>query len=75
MAEESDEIFSNFDPMLAFGLEMSEGKNQKESKSKPTIESNSVKEDGSSKKRRFTVRSKAKILMPVALRRNSEHWR
>ena len=55
MAEEGDEIFSNFHPMWAFGLEMSEGENQKESKSKPTNESNSVKEDGSNKKRQFAV--------------------
>ena len=53
MAEESHENFSNFNP--AFGLERSEGENLNKPKSKPTNESNSAKENGSSEKRRFSM--------------------
>ena len=53
MAKESHENFSSFD--LAFGLERSEGENQKKPKSEPMNENNSAEEDGSIKKRGFVV--------------------
>ena len=54
---EGRENFSNFDLMLAFGPEISEGENRSQNKpnSKQTNENKSVEEDGSSKKRRLAV--------------------
>ena len=68
MAEESDENFSNFDPVSAFGLERSEGENQTKLKSKTrtktTVRRKTVQ-------REFELpRSKAKIV--TSLRGNSQ---
>ena len=79
MAKENDENFSNFDPMSAFGLEMSEGENRNKSTSKPMNENNSAEEDMSSKRRHFVVvkskdlDSSTRELRTLAIK-NGFHW-